>query len=419
MSVSRTTVERVFREESGRILATLIRVLGDFDAAEEVMQDAFARALEHWPRAGVPDSPGAWITTVARRSAVDRLRRRRTRREKGAELAAARPSAVEADETAMFENRLDSALADDRLHLIFTCCHPALPVESQVALTLRTLGGLTVAEIAKAFLVPETTLAQRIVRAKQKIRAASIPYRVPPDELLPERLPAVLAVVYLVFNEGYSATEGDALIRGELCAEAIRLGATLVELMSDEPEVLGLQALMLLQDARSSARTGPSGEIVLLEEQDRSLWDRERIAEGLALLDRAVVLRRRGPYQLQAAIAAVHAEASRPEETDWVRIVRLYDTLHDLRPGPVVALNRAVAVAMTEGEARALDLVDEIAGGGSLDRYLYLHATRGELLRRLGRFDEARSAYRRALSLASNTAEKRLLESRLRSLAGG
>lgn len=413
MDVPTTTVERVFREETGRILAPLIRMLGDFDAAEEVLQDAFAQALERWPDQGVPANPGAWITTVARRRAVDRLRRRRTRREKGAEYAAGRAEAADGDGIAVLESRLDSALADDRLRLLFTCCHPALSADARVALTLRTLGGLTAAEIARAFLVPETTLAQRLVRAKQKIRAANIPYRIPPDDVLPERLSSVLAVIYLVFNEGYAAMAGDALIRRELCGEAIRLGATLAELMPDEPEVLGLQALMLLQDARGAARTGPSGEIVLLEDQDRSLWDTRRIATGLAMLDRAVALRRRGPYQLQAAIAAVHAEAERPEDTDWARIVRFYDAMCELQPGPVVRLNRAVAVAMVDGPGRALELVEEIAATGDLDRYLYLHSTRAELLRRLERTDEARRAYREALELAGNAVERRFLERRL------
>jgi RNA polymerase sigma-70 factor (ECF subfamily) len=412
-SDARAVVDRLFREESGRAVATLIRLTGDFDQAEEAVQDAFLVALERWPRDGLPANPGAWITTTARNRAIDRIRRARRLAEKHATLR--RQAEIEADLAAIEPEAEDemSPIADDRLRLIFTCCHPALPVEAQVALTLRTLGGLTTPEIARAFLVPEPTLAQRLVRAKKKIRDAGIPYRVPPDHLLPERLEAVFRVLYLVFNEGYVASSGDALIRRELCAEAIRLGRVLIELMPDEPEALGILALMLLHDARRDARVGAGGELVLLEAQDRGRWDRARIAEGSALVERALRMRRPGPYQVQAAIAAVHDEAGSSADTDWVQIALLYDRLVELDPSPVVELNRAVAVAMVDGPARGLALIAGIEAGGDLAEYHLLHAARADLLRRLDRPSEASAAYRRALDLVGNEAERAFLAGRL------
>jgi RNA polymerase sigma-70 factor (ECF subfamily) len=389
-------IDAVFRQESGRIIASLIRLSGSFDLAEEALQDAFAAALAGWPGSGIPDNPAAWLTTVARRRVIDTIRRRRIHAEKAAELVRA-SEAAESDE-----------MPDDRLRLIFTCCHPALNVEAQVALTLRTLGGLTTAEIARSFLMPEPTLAQRIVRAKRKIQDARIPYEVPPVVRLPERLTSVQAVIYLIFNEGYSATCGDALIRGDLCAEAIRLGRVLCELMPKEPENRGLLALMLLQDSRRAARTGPDGELITLEDQDRSLWNREQIREGMILAPAT-----NGRYSLQARIAIVHAKAARASETDWHAIAKLYEELSWHIPSAVVALNQAVAVAMASGCEAGLALMDRIT---ELDGYYLFHSARADLLRRLDHRAEAAAAYERAIALATNPVEQAYLLRRLESV---
>jgi RNA polymerase sigma-70 factor (ECF subfamily) len=410
-------VARAFREDWGKVVATLIRVTGDWDLAEESAQDAFALALERWPRDGVPRLPGAWLTTAARNRAVDRLRRVATGAAKLQEVAVLSvPESPDAGDDEAGPG--DSGVGDDRLRLIFTCCHPALALDARVALTLRTLTGLTTAEIARAFLVPEPTMAQRLVRAKRKIRNAGIPYRVPPAHLLPERLSAVLAVVYLLFNEGYTATAGADLVRVGLCAEAIRLARTLARLMPDEPEALGLLALLLLHDARRSARVDPSGDLVPLDEQDRTRWDRAAVDEGLAILDAALRRGEPGPYQVQAAIAACHASAPEAASTDWPQIATLYRELARMVPSPVVALNRAVAVAMADGPLAGLALVRDIEESGALAGYHLLAATRADLLRRLGRRAEAAAAYRDALDLATAEPERRYLARRLAEVAG-
>jgi RNA polymerase sigma-70 factor (ECF subfamily) len=408
-------VASAFREERPAVLATLIRHVGDFQLAEDAVQDAFEAAIVAWRRDGVPANPGAWLTVAARRRAIDRLRRARSLSDRAKRLADL--MRLDADEEPSVSEA--SAIADDRLRLIFTCCHPALDLSARVALTLRALGGLTTGEIARAFLVAEPTMGKRIVRAKRKIADAHIPYRVPDDEELPDRLRGVLRVVYLIFNEGYSATEGDRLVRGELCSEAIRLGRLLCELMPDDAEVWGLLALMLLHDARRAVRVDTHGRYVALNEQDRSLWDQGQIREGLRALERAARVRRPGQYQLQAAITALHMQAADVEATDWEQIAALYGALAQLTPSPVVEVNRAAAVGFALGPEAGLELLEPLLGEPALKRYQPLHATHAELLRRAGNLPDAARAFEQAIALSTNAVERTELERRLQALNAG
>lgn len=411
-------IDAVVREHHGQMLAALIRRLGDFDLAEESLQDALELAIERWPDSGAPDNPAGWLVTVAGRRAIDRMRRERTRRTKYQQFAfdpILNGDQLGQDPAALVEHEPET-IPDERLRLIFTCCHPSLNLHSQVALALRTLCGLSTREIARAFVVPEPTMAQRITRAKRKISAAGIPFVVPPADALDERLDAVLRVVYLVFNEGHTATEGDSLQRQQLCDEAIRLGRMLADLLPDEPEALGLLALMLLIHARASARTGPSGEVIPLDEQDRSAWDRERIAEGVSLMHRVVRLGRMGQYGLQGAIAALHAEAPSHEETDWSQIVRLYGYLAQVAPSPVVELNRAIAIAMAGDLSAGLEIIDRLTSEDVLRDYSLLDAAKGDLLRRSGRNTEALHAFQRSIARTRNSAERAFLERRMTEL---